>query len=148
MEDTDIDLLDFESAREYVLAFITTLKRTQKERAVTEEELSHWQGRVKLADSRGEPVLKRSAEQRVSELESRCHRLRQEELDLKLKVDVLKEKLNAVRIRSGLRVDTDALLGQLQMLAGEPDVLEENLRSTEAEQALQALKRKMSEGEG
>jgi hypothetical protein len=148
MEDTDIDLLDFESAREYVLAFITTLKRTQKERAVTEEELSHWQGRVKLADSRGEPVLKRSAEQRVSELESRCHRLRQEELDLKLKVDVLKEKLNAIRIRSGLRVDTDALLGQLQMLAGEPDVLEENLRSTEAEQALQALKRKMSEGEG
>jgi hypothetical protein len=148
MEDTDIDLLDFESAREYVLAFITTLKKTQKERAVTEEELSHWQGRVKLADSRGEPVLKRSAEQRVSELESRCHRLRQEELDLKLKVDVLKEKLNAVRIRSGLRVDTDALLGQLQMLAGEPDVLEENLRSTEAEQALQALKRKMSEGEG
>jgi phage shock protein A len=148
MEDTDIDFLDFESAREYVLAFITTLKKTQKERAVTEEELSHWQGRVKLADSRGEPVLKRTAEQRVSELESRCHRLRQEELDLKLKVDVLKEKLNAVKMRSGLRVDTDALLAQLQTLAGEPDVLEETLRNTEAEQALQALKRKMSEGEG
>jgi phage shock protein A len=148
MEDTDIDFLDFESAREYVLAFITTLKKTQKERAVTEEELSHWQGRVKLADSRGEPVLKRTAEQRVSELESRCHRLRQEELDLKLKVDVLKEKLNAVKMRSGLRVDTDALLAQLQMLAGEPAVLEETLRNTEAEQALQALKRKMSEGEG
>jgi hypothetical protein len=148
MEDTDIGFLDFESAREYVLAFITTLKKTQKERAVTEEELNHWQGRIKLADSRGEPLLKRAAEQRVQELESRCHKLLQEELDLKLKVGVLKEKLKTVKIRSGLRVDADVLLAQLQMLAGEPDVLEENLRSLEAEKALQALKRKMNEGEG
>jgi phage shock protein A len=147
MRDTDIDFLDFESAREYVLAFITSLKKTQKQRAVAEEELEHWSRRVKLAESRGEPVLKRGAEQRVTELEGRCQQLHQEELELKLKVDVLKEKLKATKIRSSLQVDADALLAQMQMLVGEPDKLKEDLRNTEADQALQALKKKMGQGE-
>jgi phage shock protein A len=147
MRDTDIDFLDFETAREYVLAFITTLKKTEKQRAVTEEELEHWRGRVKLADSRGEPVLKRSAEQRVAELEARCQKLHQEEVELKRKVDVLKEKLRATKIRSSLRIDADALLAQMQMIVGEPDGLSEELRRTEADQALKDLKEKMGKGE-
>jgi hypothetical protein len=62
-------------------------------------------------------------------------------------VDVLKEKLKATKIRSSLQVDADALLVQMQMLVGEPDKLKENLRNTEADQALQALKKKMGQGE-
>ncbi len=147
MRDTDIDFMDFEPAREYVLAFITTLKKTQKQRAVAEEELEHWRGRIKLAEARGEPVLKRGAQQRVEELEANCQQLHQEELELKRKVDVLKEKLKATKIRSGLQVDADALLAQMQMLVGQPDKLQEELRSTEAEQALRALKEKMGKGE-
>ena len=147
MRDTEIDFMDFESAREYVLAFITTLKKTQKQRAVAEEELQHWRSRVRLADSRGEPVLKRGAEQRVAELEAHSQQLLQEELDLKRKVDVLKEKLKATKIRSSLRVDADALLAQMQMLVGEPDHLQENLLKEEAEQALQDLKKKMDQGD-
>jgi phage shock protein A len=147
MEDTDIDFMDFESAREYVLAFITTLKKTQKQRAVAEEELEHWRGRVKLADSRGEPVLKRGAVQRVAELEAQTQRLHQEELELRRKVDVLKEKLKTTKIRSSLQVDADSLLAQMQMLVGEPDRLSEELQRTEANQALEALKKKMEKGE-
>jgi len=146
MRDTEIDFMDFESAREYVLAFITTLKKTQRDRAVAEEELTHWRSRVKLADSRAEPVLKRGAEDRVAELQSQCQRLLEEELDLKRKVDVLKEKLKAAKIRSSLQVDADALLAQMQMLVGEPDTLKEKLRDVEAAQALEALKRKMGQG--
>jgi phage shock protein A len=146
MRDTEIDFMDFESARDYVLAFITTLKKTQKERAVAEEELVHWQSRVRLAESRGEPVLKKGAEDRVTELQSRCQRLLEEELDLKRKVDVLKEKLKATKIRSSLQVDADALLAQMQLLVGDRDTLLEKLREEEAVQALEALKKKMGEG--
>jgi pyruvate/oxaloacetate carboxyltransferase len=105
MRDTEIDFMDFEAAREYVLAFITTLKKTQKDRAICEEE----------------------------------------KLDLKRKVDVLKEKLKAAKIRSSLKVDADALLAQMQMLVGEPDSLTEQLRSEEAGQALELLKKRMEE---
>lgn len=147
MRDTDIDFMDFQSAREYVLAFITSLKKTQKQRAVAEQELDHWRSRVALADSRGEPVLKRSAQQRVAELEAHRQKLLQEELDLGRKVDILKEKLKTAKIRSSLRVDAEALLAQMQMLVGETDSLSEKLRDTEAEQALKALKEKMGTGE-
>jgi len=146
MRDTEIDFMDFESAREYVLAFITTLKKTQRDRVAAEEELAHWRSRVKLAESRAEPVLKRAAEQRAAELQNHCQRLLEEELDLKLKVDVLKEKLKAAKIRSSLQVDADALLAQMQMLVGEPDTLKEKLQDEEAAQALEALKRKMEQG--
>ena len=36
MSDTDIDSLDYEAAREYVVAFIAAFKRTQKERAIAQ----------------------------------------------------------------------------------------------------------------
>lgn len=145
MTDTDIDSLDFPAAREYVLNYIIGLKRTQKDRAMAEEELAQWERRVKLAAARGEPILKRSAEQRVAELKSRRQRLREEEGQLQVKVDVLKEKLRAVALRSSLSVDTDALLAQLSMVAGSRDPLTEQLAGEEATQTLEELKRRMRE---
>ncbi|MBN1835324.1 MAG: hypothetical protein JW820_05700 [Spirochaetales bacterium] len=142
MSDTDIDFMDYETAREYVLAFITALKQTQKERAVAQEELELWERRVRLAESRGEPILKRGAEERVRELRDRAARLLQEETAMRGKSDVLKEKLGQLKIRSSLRVDADALLAQLQMVVGPPDTLGEALREVEASQALEELKRK------
>jgi phage shock protein A len=145
--DTDIDFLDFDSAREYVLAFITTLKRTQRERAVTEEELAIWQRRVKLAEDRGEQVLRKGAVAKAAELEASSARLRAEEAELAAKVDVLKQKLRALRIRSTLTVDADALLAQLSLAAGEPDTLKQSLKEQEAQAALEELKRKRDGGE-
>jgi hypothetical protein len=144
--DTDIDFLDFDSAREYVLAFITTLKRTQRERAVTEEELAIWQRRIKLAEDRGEQVLQKAAEAKAAELAATCARLRAEEAELAAKVDVLKQKLRALRIRSTLTVDADALLAQLSLAAGELDALKDKLKDQEAQSALEDLKRKMNGG--
>ena len=143
MSDTDIDFMDPQAAQEYVLAFITTLKKTQKERGIAEEELHLWEGRVKLAESRGEPILKRGAEQRVVELKDKEHRLLVEESRLLRQVDVLKEKLQRIRIRGSLRVDVDQALAQLQIIAGEPDPLEEQLRGAAASEQLEELKRKM-----
>jgi hypothetical protein len=146
MLDTDIDFMDLDSARQYVLAFITTLKSTQRERAVTEEELAMWQRRVKLAAGRSEQVLQKAAEDRVAELAAKQARLLGEEAQLKRKVDVLKEKLGMLRVRSSMTVDADALLAQLSMLAGEPDILKQGLKEQEARAALEELKRKMNGG--
>ena len=144
--DTDIDFLDFDSAREYVLAFITELKRTQRERAVTEEELAIWQRRIKLAEGRGEQVLQKAAEAKTAELAASRARLRAEEGELAAKVDVLKQKLRALKIRSTLTVDADALLAQLTQAAGEPDTLKQSLKEQEAQAALEELKRRQSGG--
>jgi hypothetical protein len=145
MSDTEIDFLDYDAAREYVVAFIAAWKRTQKERAIAQEELALWERRVKLAESRAEPILKRGAEERVRELRSKTGRLLDEEASMRRKTDVLKEKLKALKVRSSMSVDADALLAQLQMLVGEPDTLSEALREAEASQALEQLKRKLAD---
>jgi hypothetical protein len=68
--------------------------------------------------------------------------MRAEERELGRKAAVLKEKLQALRVRAGLGVDAEALLAQLQMLAGEPDRLEAELKEEEAQAGLQKLKKK------
>jgi chromosome condensin MukBEF ATPase and DNA-binding subunit MukB len=149
MSDTDIDFMDPAAAREYVLSFIVALKRAQKERAIADEELEQWERRVKLADSRGEPILKRSAEARVAELKARRQQLLEEERQLSVKVDVLKEKFRGLAVRCPLSVDADAALAQLSMLVGDPagglTSLSEQLKSEEAAQALEELKRRLRE---
>jgi len=140
--DTDIDSLDHGSAREYVLAFLTALKQTERQRAIAEEELVHWERRVKLAGSRGEPQLKKVAAGRAAELREQAARLRDEEQGLRRKVDVLRQKLAVLRERASFAVDADDLLTQLRLLAGEPGTLDLELKDLEAQAALEALKRK------
>jgi phage shock protein A len=140
--DTDIDSLDHGSAREYVLAFLTVLKQTERERAIAEEELLHWERRVKLAESRGEPQLQKLASGRAAELREQAARLAAEEQGLRRKVAVLRQKLAVLRERASFAVDADALLAQLRLLAGEPGSLDLELKDLEAQAALEALKRK------
>ncbi len=142
MLDTDIDSLDYPAAREYVLSYLAALKQAQKQRAIAEEELAQWVHRVKLAENRGEPLLKRSAEERAAQARAGVEGLRAEESDLRRKAAVLREKLQALRIRAGLSVDADALLAQLQTLAGAPGILETELKKQEVQAALEELKKK------
>ena len=118
--DTDIDSLDYGSAREYVLAFLTTLQQTRKERAVAEEELVHWEHRVKVADNRGEPQLRKTAALRVAELRESVVRRAGEERELRRKTAALRQKLGVLGQRASFAGDADALLAQLRQLAGEP----------------------------
>jgi len=142
--DTDIASLDYGSAREYVLAFLTTLKQTERERAIAEEELVHWEHRVKLADNRGEPQLKKLAAGKAAELRERATHLVAEEQGLRRRVAVLRQKLLVLRERASFAVDADDLLSQLRLLAGEPGTLDLALKDLEAQAALEALKRKQS----
>ena len=142
--DTDIDSLDYGSAREYVLAFLTTLKQTERERAIAEEELVHWHHRVKLAENRGEPQLKKLAASRAAELRESATSFAAEEQALRRKTTVLRRKLLALRERASFAVDADALLAELRLQAGEPGTLDREMKELEALAALEALKRKQA----
>jgi hypothetical protein len=142
--DTDIDSLDYGSAREYVLAFLTALKQAERERAVAEEELVHWLRRAKAADSRGEPQLKKLAAARAAELREAATRFGAEEQVLRRKTAVLRKKLLVLRDQASFAVDADDLLAQLRLQAGEPGTLDQEMKELEARAALEALKRKQA----
>ncbi|HEY9593919.1 MAG TPA: hypothetical protein VHE79_05550 [Spirochaetia bacterium] len=148
MLDTDIEGLNPEQATEYVLAFITTMKQTEKALAEAVEDEGLWTRRVTLARSRGEEGLAAQAQARLSDATAKRSQLETELEDLRRKVAVLKEKLTRLRMTGGRLVDVDLLLAQLQMLAGPKDELSAEMKKEEASAALDELKKKMQGPDG
>ncbi|MGA2974024.1 MAG: hypothetical protein ABSF77_01810 [Spirochaetia bacterium] len=148
MLDTDIEGLDPKQAAEYVLAFITTLKQTEKAVAAAEEEEKLWTRRVELARSKGDEGLAAQAQARVSDATEKKARLQAEQEDLRAKVSSLKEKLVRIRMTGGKQVDADLLLAQLKMAVGPPDELGHAMKKEEASAALDDLKKRMKGSEG
>ena len=142
MLDTDIEGLNPAQASQYVLAFITTLKQTEKALAAAQENSNMWTRRVTLARSRGDEALAAQAQARLSDSTAKQSRLEAELADLKAKVSVLKDKLTRLRMTGVKLVDADLLLAQLQMVVGEKDELGEAMRNEEAKAALDELKKK------
>ena len=143
MLDTDLDGLGPKEASEYVLAFITTLKQTEKAIAAAEEDVALWTRRVALARSRGEESLAIQAEARRADAAGKKAALETELADLGAKVAVLKQKLTRIRMTGGKMVDADLLLAQLEMVVGQRDELSHAMKQEEAKAALDELKKKM-----
>jgi len=143
MIDTDIEGLGPKEATEYVLAFITTLKQTEKAVASAREDVSLWTRRVALARSKGDDALAAQAQARLDKESARKAGLDAELADLQAKVAVLKQKLVRLRAGGGRMVDTDLLLAQLEMAVGEKDELARTMKDEETKAALDELKKKM-----
>jgi hypothetical protein len=145
MLDTDLEGLGPREASAYVLAFITTLKQTQKALAAAGEESSLWMRRVTLARAKGDEALAAQAQARHSDAMAKQAKLEAELADLKAKVSVLKEKLTRIRMMGVKLVDADLLLAQLEMITGKRDELAHTMKKEEASAALDELKKKMQE---
>jgi len=143
MIDTDIEGLGPKEAADYVLAFITTLKQTEKAVAASAEDVSLWTRRVALARSKGDEALAAQAEARLAEVAGKKAALEAELADLKAKVSVLKEKLASLRMTGARLVDTDLLLAQLETVVGKKDELSRTMKEEETNAALDELKKKM-----
>jgi phage shock protein A len=146
--DTDIEGLTPQQANEYVLAFITTLKQTEKAVSAAEEDENLWTRRVTLARSRGDEGLAAQAQARLSDATAKKGQLQAELEDLHAKVSVLKEKLTRLRMTGVKLVDADLLLAQLQMIVGPKDDLAAAMKREEAGAALDELKKKMQGSQG
>ena len=146
MLDTDLEGLGPREASEYVLAFITTLKQTEKACAAAQEETNLWTSRVSLAQGKGDAALTAQTMARLSDVTAKQSRLDAELADLKAKVSVLKEKLVRIRMTGVRLIDADLLLAQLEMVVGKRDELAHMMKKEEASAALEALKKKMKEG--
>jgi phage shock protein A len=143
MLDTDLEGLGPKEASQYVLAFITTLKQTEKALDAAREDANLWTRMVSLAQSKGDAGLTAQAMTRLSDATTKQSRLEAELADLKAKVSVLKEKLVHIRMAGVKLVDADLLLAQLEMVAGKKDELAHTMKNEEASAALDELKKKM-----
>lgn len=147
MDTYDITGLDPQSAKEYVLAAITTLKATRDKRSELERELDLWTKRVELAKEHGKENLISDAEKRKIEITSDLDRIKAEEAELHGGVIRLKGQLKLILNQPELSVDADLLAAQLEMMDEERDDLADKFREEEANDALAKLKAEMEEEE-
>ena len=143
MTDTDIEGLGPKEAADYVLAFIATLKQTEKSLAAAGDEVDLWTRRVALARSKGDEGLAGQAEARLQEAAAKKAKLQAELAELSATVSALKAKLARLRMTGGRAVDTDLLLAQLEMAVGKKDELSKAMKAEETNAALDELKKKM-----
>ncbi|HUX13235.1 MAG TPA: hypothetical protein VMW87_09405 [Spirochaetia bacterium] len=140
-ENTNLAGLDPNSAREYVLQYIVSLKQLQKKREQLRQELKLWSDRSALAAEKGREDLKEQALAKCRETSAADEQLAAEERGLESDVQDMKRQLEMIRRQPEGAIDTDLLLAQLEQVVGEKDPTAQKFRSFEAEQDLDNLKR-------
>lgn len=118
MDDQEFLSLDLEGAKEYLLAWATTVKRYDQDIAVLDQETATWKGRVKLAEDQGRADLAEAARSRCAELEGKRAALAGERAVLASDVVRLRERLPYLKARER-SIDPDLLLAELQSMTGE-----------------------------
>ncbi|RKX75278.1 MAG: hypothetical protein DRP87_14920 [Spirochaetes bacterium] len=139
----DITGMDEKSAREYLLALLTTIKETKVKRRQLEKDEETWNRRVKLAEEKGEVGLKAQAELKVDQIHADIEQLVAEEEALLSELETVKRQLRIIKAQPEYTEDADLLLAQLEMAAGKVDETEEKFKQEEAEIALERLKKEM-----
>ena len=132
-------------AKEYVVSITAHLKQTEGELAAADEDVKLWASRIVLADQAGRADLRAQAEsQRVSAVDKRT-KLELEVWEFRDGVEKLKKQLLLLPLTQRT-VNTEALLENLAHLGGPLDSVTPVTRQAQADDALTALKKKMSEG--
>jgi phage shock protein A len=145
----DLTGMNVTDAKEYIHNYITTLKLTQKEIGVLEEEAVKWKSRVELARSKGAEDILAEAERETERIDNRLAGLGEEVRELKDGIEAMKRQLPGLAARER-SVDPDLLEQELLMALGktEEDAATEKAfikleKENSADAALEALKTKM-----
>ena len=138
-------------AKEYIHAFIATLKLTEKQIYTLEDEAAKWKGRIELARSKGMEELVAEAEREAEKINAKLSGLREEELSLKERIDVMRRQLPGLAARER-SIDPDLLEQELLMALGKTEeetktdrAFRELEKNSAADTALEALKAKLKE---
>jgi hypothetical protein len=140
--------MDEKAAREYVTALLATIKQTRTKRQELEKEVALWKKRVALAEEKNEPKLSAEAAVILDQKKYDLSHLAAEEKELLKELGSAKSQLVIIQNRPELSINPDQLLAELEMAAGKEDETTEHFKEFEAEQALDALKKKIEEEQG
>jgi len=144
-DETDLSGMDLASAKEYVMAYITTLRQTQSKMKEIAGELALWQQRISFSRERGRADLAAAAEMKVKEISEILSTLVNEEKDIAVKVSTLMKNLKKLKAGFIPTVDAERLQAELEMITGEKDELAEKFKEEETLAELEKLKQKLKD---
>lgn len=144
-------------AKEYIIQHLITFKQTEKRIDELKEEIEKWAARIELAKAKGAADLAAEAEHQIVQLRAECETLKTENSGLKNTIDNMRRQLPGLAARER-STDPDLLEQELLILAGYNPGDEEKIelnkkfadleKDASADAALEALKKKMQNGNG
>lgn len=145
--DLMIDDLSYQDARDYVLKFLTSEKKTIKALQEKEQELQKWNERLAFAERSGNPAQTQQVKDHLHRLIQERDTLKAEKDALQRKTTILKEKLQAkpkdAEVASSARAER--LLADFEQLVDVNEYkLNEAMKDQDAEDELAKLKAKLS----
>ncbi len=132
-----------EDAKSYVFSLATHLKKTETDLAEVETQLQLWEERLALAVNKGMAELATQAEAKRAELQANRDVLAEEVSQFQAGIAKLKKDLLLLPLTQRA-VNTDQLLDQMAALGGTLDTVTPVTKRAEAEDALAALKKRIS----
>jgi phage shock protein A len=148
----NIQRMPVNEAKEYILNFITTVKRNEQQGQNLKIEQKKWETRIQLAQNKGSPDLAAEAEAARQRVIRQIQDLEDENTELKTQIQAMIHQLPGLAARER-SIDPDVLEQELLMAAGCMPGDEEKLRDERnfavlereaaAESALRELKQKM-----
>ena len=143
--------MNADRAKQDILAFITTLKLTEKEIHALEETAAKWKIRIELARCQGRDDLFAEAEKEAEKINTKLAELRGEVQSYKSQIETMRKQLPA--LAAGERsIDTDLLEQELLMALGKTEeeaaadrAFRELEKNNAADTALQAMKVKLNQ---
>lgn len=157
MDDAEFLALDLDAARDYLLAWATTIKRYDQDIAALDADIGLWRSRIDLAAAKAEHDLAEAARAKADELEAQRAKLVLEKDDLGHDLARLKERIPYLKSKER-SIDPDRLLAELQTMNGQVPgddaeasaalnrEFEKTEKQSKAEDALAELKKRMGEG--
>lgn len=145
VDETDLSGMDIASAKEYVTAYITTLRQTQNKIKELTDEHAIWEKRASFARERGREDLAAAAEIKATEISGILNSQKNEEKELAVKVSKLLENMKKLKSVFIPTVDAERLQAELEMITGERDDVAEKIKEEETLAELEKLKQKMND---
>ncbi len=141
----DITGMNAEDAKDYVFSLATHLKQVEAEIITIKAEQTRWQERAALAERQGLTELRQQATDAANAQAGKLAEREAEAGEFRAGLDHLKKQLLLLPMTQRT-VNTDALLESLTQLAGPLDTVTPATKQAEADEALAALKKRLSEG--
>jgi hypothetical protein len=149
MLETNISDWDYNSARNYVVEFISVAKRYKDDYLEKMEELRKWAKRLDLARKHNRPELIEESERMFAKVSVEAEGLKDEYKKMKMHADVLKEQL-ADKNQYIPENDPTILLNKLETLLNKDSgeiQLEKDLKDISLQDKLDDLKKKIKKDE-
>jgi phage shock protein A len=138
--ETDLSDMDYETAHNYVVSYITEFKEIQKKTQSLLDEKKIWEDRHKLAVDKNKSDLAGQALEKIKDIDEKKVKYVDRGLELKVIIEILKDQLNKLSVSSTNQFDAEKILAELQLMSDDAFIINKDITDIEIQDQLDKLK--------